>query len=231
MKKTMILLLVSILVYLTTGCKKHTEIEPEPNPIDLSLKVGNIYCDDGSAIDPYNYKQLGMTNAVGVIFWVNDSLEVEDKAYIVSLKDAELYGQHLCSWSDTLVSTGVSTSISALDGAANTTKIVSFQLENGGYFMAKDFATSYHEGDFKSWYLPSAAQLIQLYLNMEPVTYALECCSGEDFSRVWYWTSTEDNDGSESKKYNACIVSLEEGHIQASLKTNFHNVRPIKTIK
>lgn len=229
MKKTMLLLLA--MLTLATSCKKHTIIEPEPNPMDLTMKVGNIYCSDGSIIDPYNYEYQGLTNAVGIIFWVNDSLDVEDKAYIVSRFDAKESANTSCYWSDTLIETGVSTSITAMDGAANTSEIVSFQLKNGGRFKAKDFAVSYHDGDFKNWYLPSAAQLVELYKNREAVTYALERCGGHGFDNIWYWTSTEDNDGDESRKYNTYIVSLAEGHIQAERKTNTHVVRPVKTIK
>lgn len=227
MKKIMLLLLA--ILTLATGCKKHTE--PEPNPLDLTMRVGNIYCSDGTAIDPYNYKKNGMTNAVGVIFWVNDSLNVEDKAYIVSRFDSKWNNNTKCYWSDTLAETGVSTSITAMDGAANTTTIISFEQKKGGKFQAKDYAVSYHDGGCLNWYLPSAAQLVELYRNKEAVIKALQCCEGEDFSRVWYWTSTEDNDGDESRKYNALIVTLAEGHIQAELKTNFHDVRPVKTIK
>lgn len=226
-----ITMLLASFVILAVGCKKHTIIEPDPNPIDTILRVGNIYCEDGRVIDPYNYKKAGMTNAAGVIFWVNDSLDVEDKAYLVSLSDA--YSGHSggkCIWSDTLISTGVSTSITAMNGAANTSVLTSFQNKNGGYFEAKERALQYGWG-INSWYLPSAAQLVELYRNKETVLAALECCNGDGFEQVWYWTSTEDNDGTESKKYNAYIVSLVEGYIQAELKTNLHMVRPIKTIK
>lgn len=230
MKKIMFLLSLAVLT-LATGCKKHTMIEPEPNPVDLTMRVGNIYCSDGTTIDPYNYNKAGMTNAVGVIFWVNDSLDVEDKAYIVSRFDAKFNENTKCSWSDTLAETGVSTSITEMNGAANTTEIISYEMKNGGCFEAKDYAVTYHDGNYFNWYLPSAAQLVELYRNQEAVIQALQYCEGNDFSNVWYWTSTEDNDGEESKKYNAYIVSLREGHIQAELKTNSHVVRPVKTIK
>ena len=230
MKKKMLLLAIAVLT-LATACKKHTVIEPEPNPLDLTMRVGNIYCNDGTTIDPYNYAKAGMTNAVGVIFWVNDSLNVEDKAYIVSRFDSKWNNNTKCYWSDTLIETGVSTSITEMNGAANTTEIISYEEKNGGNFQAKDYAISYYDGDCLNWYLPSAAQLVELYRNKEAVIKALQCCEGEDFDRVWYWTSTEDDDGDESRKYNAFIVTLTEGHIQAESKTNFHAVRPVKTIK
>lgn len=229
MRKIMLLSLA--MLTLVTSCKKHTIIEPEPNPIDLTMKVGNIYCSDGSIIDPYNYKNEGLTNAVGVIFWVNDSLDVEDKAYIVSRYDACL-SKVKSIWSDSLVETGVSTSISAMDGAANTTKIISKQLKDGGNYQAKDLAVKYQDQYCKNWYLPSVAQLIELQKNKEAIDYALLCCEGQGFDEeIWYWTSTEDNDGVESKKYNAYIVSLTQGLIHAEYKRNSHAVRPVKTIK
>lgn len=210
-----------------TGCKKHIG----PETIDITMKVGNIYCEDGSIIDPINYKELGLTNAVGVIFWVNENSDVEDKAYIVSRFDANFYGNKQCHWSDTLISTGVSTSITQMDGAANTSTITTYEINNGGIFEAKDWSVKYNDQNCKNWYLPSTAQLTELFNNRQKIIDALVNCGGEDFSEVWYWTSTEDNDGSESNKYNAYIVSLIEGHIHAELKTNSHVVRPVKTIK
>ncbi len=117
-----------------------------------------------------------------------------------------------------------------MNGAANTSVLTSFQNKNGGYFEAKEIAIQYSYG-INSWYLPSAAQLVELYRNKDAVLAALECCNGEGFNQVWYWSSTEDNDGSVSRNYNAYIVSLVEGYIHAEMKTNTHMVRPVKTIK
>lgn len=118
-----------------------------------------------------------------------------------------------------------------MNGAVNTTEIISFEQKDGGKFQTKDYAVSYYDGGCLNWHLPSASQLVELYRNKGAVIKALQCCEGDDFSRFWYWTSTEDNDGDESKKYNALIVTLTDGHIQAELKTKLHAIRLVKSIK
>ena len=159
-------LMVLIIAVMAVGCKKHTVIDPDPNPIDTLLRVGNIYCKDGRVIDPYTYNAQGMTNAIGVIFWVNDSLDVEDRAYVVSLHDS-----WPCFWCDTMISTGVSTSITAFDGAANTSTLKTFELRYGHPVYPMRSATQYSDEDVYSWYLPSVAQLTEIFRNKDEVTY------------------------------------------------------------
>lgn len=219
-------LMVLIIAVMAVGCKKHTVIDPDPNPIDTLLRVGNIYCKDGRVIDPYTYNAQGMTNAIGVIFWVNDSLDVEDRAYVVSLHDS-----WPCFWCDTMISTGVSTSITAFDGAANTSTLKTFELRYEHPVYPMRSATQYSDEDVYSWYLPSVAQLTEIFRNKDEVYHAFSNCNGDRFNSIWYWSSTEDNDGPESKKYNAYIVTLKEGNIQAASKMDRYAVRPIKTIK
>ena len=66
MKSTKTLLFAAILTVLSTGCVKHTITA------DRTLKVGNIYCSDGSIVDPNTYKLENHDDASGIIFWVND---------------------------------------------------------------------------------------------------------------------------------------------------------------
>ena len=91
-------------------------------------------------------------------------------------------------------------------------------------------AVAYNDG-IESWFLPSAGQLMEVYKQRELVKLALKACNGEDFNGIWYWTSTEDNSGPENLNYNAYIVSLKEGRIQATNKFLQYKVRPVKAIR
>lgn len=212
-------LLVAIIALLATGCTKHTIVA------DRTLKVGNIYCSDGSVMDPDTYKSEGRDNAAGVIFWVNDTLDTEDKAYIVSLSNARKN-----IWCDSLVSTGVSTSIDQYDGAANTAMLQTFEVRTSAKAPAMEIAVNFSEG-IANWHLPSVKELMEIYRNKAVIKYALQACDGEGFDKVWYWSSTEDNSGEQSKHFNAYIVSLKEGRIQASHKFDSYHIRPVKAIK
>lgn len=214
-----IILFTACIALLATGCTKHTTVA------DRTLKVGNIYCSDGSVMDPDTYKIEGKDNAAGVIFWVNDTLDTEDKAYIVSLIDAENG-----IWCDTLVSAGVSTSITEYNGAANTAMLQAFEVRAKAKAPAMNIAVNFSDGII-NWHLPSVKELMEIYRNREVIDYALKSCNGESFDKVWYWSSTEDNSGEQSKNFNANIVSLKEGRIQASHKFQSYYVRPVKAIK
>lgn len=212
-------LFVAILILMVTGCKKHTISS------DYSLKVGNVYCSDGSVMDPETYTNEGRNDAVGVVFWVNDTLSTQDKAYIVSLKN-----ERKTIWCDTLISTGVSTSIEQFDGAANTAILQTFEVEKKVDAPAMDIATTYIDG-ISSWHLPSVKELTEIYKNKTIIYKAFDVCGGESFDKIWYWSSTEDNAGEQSKHFNAYIVSLKEGRIIASHKFDSHFIRPVKVIK
>ena len=144
MKK--ILLFITTFLLLNTACTKHTI------GTDRTLKVGNIYCSDGSVVDPDTYIKEGLDNAAGVIFWVNDTLDSEDKAMVVSLSNARKD-----IWCDSLTATGVSTSILQYNGAANTATLLSFQTKTGSRAPAMNIAVKFNEGII-NWHLPSVAQ-------------------------------------------------------------------------
>lgn len=217
MKK--ILPLIISIILLASSCTKHTLIA------DRTLKVGNIYCADGSVMDPDTYKSEGRDNAAGVIFWVNDTLDTEDKAFVVSLTNARKD-----IWCDSLTATGVSTSIDQYNGAANTAMLQTFEVRTGSKAPAMEIAVKFSDG-IVNWHLPSVMELMEIYRNRAAIRYALKVCDGEDFNDVWYWSSTEDNSGEQSKNFYAYIVSLEQGRIQASYKLESYHVRPVKAIK
>lgn len=214
-----LILFAACIALMASGCTKHTFLA------DRTLKVGNIYCSDGSVMDPDTYKSEGRDNAAGVVFWVNDTLDTEDKAYIVSLIDAEKG-----IWCDTLVSTGVSTSITEYNGAANTAMLQTFEVRAETRVPAMNIAVYFSDGII-NWHLPSVMELMEIYRNRAAIDYALKACNGESFDKVWYWSSTEDGSGEQNKHYNAYIVSLKEGRIHTSLKRQSYYVRPVKAIK
>ena len=222
MKK--LVFIITIIIIAISGCKKHTVIEQS----DFSMKLGNIYCSDGSIVDPKTYQRNGLNNGVGVIFWINPNDSIEDKAFVVSLEDLPS-----CQWMDEneLQSTAVTTLTNSFDGASNTDILQFFMQENEVILKATLEATGYECQAIKSWYLPSVGQLLEINRNKEIVYESFKACGGQPFDNVWYWSSNEDNAGMQSKLYNAFTVSLTEGRIMALRKSYFAGVRPVKSIK
>lgn len=216
MKKTMLFLAALTVL---AGCVKH-------GSIDRSLKVGNIYCNDGSAIDPITYKEKNMDNGVGVIFWVNEKEKdsLEEKAFIVSLDEMD----NKCFWCDTLITTRVTSSINSFDGAENTNTLQKFAIKNNCEIPATTHAVQYNKNGIENWYLPSVGQLLELYKNKNVIEKSIEACNGRFFDNVWYWSSNEDN---ANVDFNAYIVSVKEGRIQTAQKTFLYRTRPVKAIK
>ena len=221
MKK--IIFTIAAILFIVTSCKKHTILDPS----DRTLKIGNIYCDDGSVVDPVTYKETDQNNAVGVIFWVNSVDSTQNKALVVSLDNISGNLQ----WMDTLADVKVSSSITAFDGEENTNIIQTFSLKNEVSAPASENVIRYKYKDVDCWFLPSVGQLVEIYKQKEILYKSFDVCLGQDFDDVWYWSSNQDNAGDESKKYNAMVVSLTEGKIHASRKMDFHSVRPVKAIK
>lgn len=211
--------LVSLAFY---GCVKHSVSDS----CEYGLKVGHVYCADGYVIEPDAYVKSGRNNAVGVVFWVADGDSLEDRAYVISLEDLEE-----TFWCDSMISTGVSTSIYAYDGAYNTSILQTFKINSGCSVPAMEECVSYSCNGSGGWVLPSAAQLAVAQRNRKKIEYGLQQCGGTPFNSGWYWSSTEDNSSNESKKYNACIVSLINSSTQAAGKLEKNGVRPMKVIK
>lgn len=219
MKKRILFLSIAIAVF--TSCIKHEYT------IDTSLKVGNLYCSDGSVISPAAYSTSGKT-AVGVIFWVNNNSNLTtDRALAVSLENLPPV-----AWAEMLEHiNNVSTDLKAFNGASNTASIIIWGNGKGVNTPASIQAYNYAKHGVPSWFLPSVAEALQIYTNKDIIYNALNYCGGEEFNEVWYWTSTQDGTGAETTILNALSISLTEGRATGSGKINTFAVRPIIAIK
>jgi hypothetical protein len=219
MKKTF-LFIISFL-WLLASCQEHEEL------IDISLKIGNLYCSDGSVINPRSYRESGKT-AVAVIFWVNkNSGLATDKAFAVSLENLPAV-----AWAELLENINdVSTDVEALNGASNTASIITWGSEEGVSTPAGSGAYNYAKQGVSGWFLPSMAEAMQIYMNKDAIYDAFKYCDGKEFSNIWYWTSTQDGTGPDTPILNALSVSLTEGRGTGSNKMNIFAVRPIIGIK
>lgn len=218
MKKT--LLFFALLAPLLNACNEYEE------PIDTTLRVGSIYCSDGSTIVPELFENSGKT-AIGVVFWVKDSKSLDsDLAYAVALDDI---GTEALINTAADVST-VTESQTAYDGASNTAGLIIFAAGESIEAPAPKLAVLYNPEGVTGWYLPSAAQAKLVNQNLWDVYSSLELVKGVKFSG-WYWTSTEDGGGEQTSQLYAFTAALEEGRLSSALKSKSFKVRPIITIR
>lgn len=208
--------LLFLLLFFFTGCEKED--------ISDSLSIGNIYCSDGSTVNPKNYTESGK-QAVGVIFWVNES-NSDPKALAVGLKDL-----NPAIWADSLFAiSNVSTDLLAFDGISNTASIVTWGIDNGRKTPAISNAYNYSILGVVGWFAPSYGEAKYLFSQKNKVESSFNICNGNLFSD-WYWTSTQDGSGDDNSKLNAVAISLKEGNATVSKKFNEFPVRPIIAIK
>ena len=127
------------------------------------------------------------------------------------------------------------------DGSVNLEQIGAFLRENGipddteykslypAFYFAKNYAkadgsnvrgTDYEGG----WYLPSLAELYQIWKNRATVNAAIALCGGRQFGDYWYWTA------SQYQHYlSAFILIFSSGNWGASSKYSIHAVCAVRT--
>ena len=189
---------------------------------DTAMKVGHILCTDGNvhSIEEVKAKKK---EPIAVVFYINQSEDVEGNGYAVYLKDVSP-----TSLADSLgIIQGTSTSVTALDGNANTYSI----------YSTKDTSSPLAEEVFQLWrygqsaYIPSVAQMRLIYSMKTVINPYIIACGGTPFpdeaNECWYWTSTEVK-GQASVK--AWLYSLESGGMLETPKIQAHKARPIVTL-
>ena len=127
------------------------------------------------------------------------------------------------------------------DGSVNLEQIGAFLRENGipddteykslypAFYFAKNYAkadesnvrgTDYAGG----WYLPSLAELYQIWKNRATVNAAIALCGGRQFGDYWYWSA------SQYQHYlSAFILIFSSGNWGASSKYSIHAVCAVRT--
>lgn len=212
--------LATIMMVLTTMI--FTSCDEHRNFPDTGMKVGHILCTDGNvhSIEEVKTKKK---EPIAVIFYINQSEDVEGNGYAVYLRDLPP-----TTFADSLgITQGTSTSLTSFDGNANTFSI----------YNTKDTHSPLAEDVFQLWqygqsaYIPSVAQLRLLYSIKHIVNPYIIDCGGSPIPDVadecWYWTSTEVSGQSSAK---AWLYSLGSGMIQETPKNQRHKARPIVTL-
>ncbi|MDD3064515.1 MAG: DUF1566 domain-containing protein [Massilibacteroides sp.] len=201
---------------LLSSCDAHKDFP------DTAMKVGHILCTDGNVHSLEEVKSK-KKEPIAVVFYINQSEEVEGNGYAVYLKDVSP-----TSFANSLgIIQGTSTSLTALDGNANTYSI----------YSTKDTSSPLAEEVFQLWrygqsaYVPSVAQMRLLYSMKNVINPYIIACGGtplpDKADECWYWTSTEVK-GQASVK--AWLYSLESGGILETPKILAHKARPIVTL-
>lgn len=195
-----------------TSCDGHQDAP------DLGIKVGHILTTDGN-IMPYEDFKSSRKEAIGVVFHINSSSEVQGRGLAVYLHQMPEY-----ALTDSLgIDQGTSASLSALDGNSNTFAM----LANTGV------SSPAAEALFDMWrygqsaYIPSIAELRLLKAAKSQINQYIEACGGEPLGNEWVWSSTEVEG---QKTHKAWLYSLESGAMQETPKSQEHHIRPVITL-
>lgn len=215
--KNILSIMAVVAIMALTACDAHQDFP------DTAMKVTHILTTDGKVMPYDTYEQSGK-QAVAVVFYINQSEEMEGDGYAVYLWDIKPE-----AFADSIgVEQGTSADLTAYDGNTNTFAL--YDTEEVSSPIAESVFDIWSYG--QSAYIPSVAQMRLLYQARELINpYIIRCGGtpvpdGED-EDCWYWTSTE-VEGQETAK--AWLYSLGSGAIQETPKSQPHKARPIITI-
>lgn len=215
-------MMTALMMSVTSCLDEHIE------PVDLTLKVGNVYCHNGSVYPVNHCTQQTDLQPVGVVVAVggeNDSWQ----ALVMGLHDIG----KACYLDDTASEIkGISTDTDAFDGKQNTSALIQAMADDKSVRPeAALMVAAYTEGGTSGWHLPSVAELRMAAVNRWAIHNAINAVGGEPFSDDWYQTSTTDGSSSETEMlYNYCVI-LPEGRVVSENKTVEHRVRPFLILR
>ncbi len=198
--------------------------QPHKEPIDYSLKAGNIYCSNGNIVPPNVYEEN--MNGIGVIVTIGKE-EDNFSAIAVAKEDIGYY-----AYADTLMDLETNGEYVTFDGKENTAILIAGSIEKDEYDVpAAKAAYSYIAGIVSGWHLPSAGELKDMAAKKGVVKHSLELIGGKWLDEEeWYQSSTQDASNDETKQlYNLNVSS--GGRVKASLKTESRPVRPFIVIQ
>lgn len=207
-------------LFLFASCDKHID------PIDLSLKVGNIYCTDGSIVPPDQFRQSGKV-AAAVIFHVETNPENEFRTYGIALEEV---GKYYYS-SKTEKVKDVSTNINDFKGSSNTAALLLDAKTNEYEVPAAHIASQYSFSGVTGYHLPAAGELKALAANMSIVDRSLKKINATPLSGNWYLSSTQDGESDPNSELYCLAVSLTEGRTISVFKDETYSVRPAISIR
>lgn len=198
----------------------HCDHDTEPK---APFKLGHVLCTDGTVMSLCDYIK-SEKEAVGIVFNVSETQEDGILGHAVYIHKTDKV-----SFADECgTSQSTSASLTDWDGNSNTYAI----------HMTDDVHSELADLVFDLWpygqsaYIPSVAELRQLYSVKDFVNLRIEAVGGEpifnDDENCWLWSSTEVENQTENK---AWLFSMNYGDIQETPKNQKHQVRPIITIR
>ena len=213
-------------VFLFTAFSFFSCLDEHEDPVDLSLKVGNIYCVDGS-IYPVDFFLTKGISAAGIVTAVGGP-EDSYRALIVGLED--LGRVHFFNKTDEEVD-GVSSDMNLMDGKENTAALIYAAVEDSTANPAAALlCSSYMAGGMSAWHLPSVAEFRTVAANYAAIATSLAAIQAEPLGDC-YHTSTVDGSGENNAIFYNYIIELPKGNITGVLRTEPHQVRPFLLLK
>jgi len=181
-----------------------------------SVKIGDIFCTDGSTVSAADFPSSGKT-AEGVVFYVDNSGQ---QGWVVNLHtDAlDIDWVHQNHYYDGLDIPNLPNShysrdnLFDLDGYQNTAII---RATHGADWFPAAWSVDFDHG----WYLPAAGQLRWLVAYANEVNASLTIVNGTPFTHGqpnWHWSSTEQD------AMHAILVA-ENGSTANYMKWNYYN--------
>ena len=196
------------------------------DPMDLSLKVGNVYCENGS-IYPYDYIVMQDSPAAGVVTAVGTKDDAF-RALVVALEDAGSES-FLNKAEDNLQ--GVSTDLTTFDGKENTAGLLYAVMKDSTLVSGSAILCStYMAGGAATWHLPSVAEFRTVAQNYATVAQTLDKVKGQPLGDC-YQTSTADGTSNNSARLYNFLIELPKGNASSVMRTESHPVRPFLILK
>lgn len=216
-------IIVTIFAGLNTSC-----VDDHVEPVDMTLKVGNVYCAN-SAIIPVDYYLQGYNSqAVGVVAAVGTE-EDNFRALIMSLEDL---GRARFLNDVNIEVDNIYTDAEEYNGKESTSALVYAASQNDKIYPdAALLCSGYMAGSITGWHLPAIAEWKRTVVNKETISRTLALLEVQGFRDDWYQTSTADGASDETILMYNYVITLPEGRVTSSIMTEEHYVRPFLTLK
>ena len=201
-------------------------VDDHQEPVDLSLKIGNVYCTDGSIYPVDYFKNQGL-EAAGIVTKVGGK-EDAFRALVISLEDI---GSHQYMTSLEAEASSISSALDAMDGKENTSALVYASIEDSLVVPTAALeCVAYRASGKEAWHLPSVAEFRTVTDNYWTIERSLREVGGESLGHL-YQTSTVDGTSSSNEKLYNYLIELPKGNVSGTLKTDAHPVRPFLILK
>lgn len=190
------------------------DFETTPNMLaTISIDNGIQTISKNAFFALNDVNEIGEYKFGGVIFWINAA---GNEGYVVAMTDQSSGAPWGCFGFDIPLAEGPALG----DGEVNTMNILSSCTDSG---IAADLANDPING-FNDWFLPSVAELNEVYNNKATLNASIIANGGTAFSNLWYWTSTQQGGNAN----NAYFQSFSSGTITVNSKGNMAIVRAIR---